>query len=157
VRTEEQADDYVLVSSTLDDLDQVVEIERFCFPVPWPRQSFADELTRPWARLEILRHRASCRVVAFCNYWMVADEVHILNVAVHPEERRRGLAARLVRHMVDEARRGSARVLSLEVRVSNHAAVSLYRRFGFREVGLRPKYYVDNGEDALLMDLELSP
>ena len=150
MRTEEQADDYVLVSSTLDDLDQVVEIERSCFPVPWPRQSFADELTRPWARLEILRHRASRRVVAFCNYWMVADEVH-------PEERRHGLAARLVRHMVDEARRGSARVLSLEVRVSNHAAVSLYRRFGFREVGLRPKYYVDNGEDALLMDLELSP
>jgi ribosomal-protein-alanine N-acetyltransferase len=157
LQTEKSPNDYVLASCTLDDLDDVVEIERRCFPAPWTRQAFADELARPWARLEILRRRATGRVVAFCNYWVVADEVQILNVAVHPEERRRGLAARLVGHMVDEAKRAKARVLSLEVRVSNHAAVGLYRRFGFREVGLRPKYYADNGEDALLMDLELAP
>jgi len=157
LQAEEVADDYVVANSTLDELDDVVEIERLCFPVPWTRQAFADELARPWARLEVLSHRATGRVVAFCNYWVVADEVQILNVAVHPAWRRRGLAARLVGHMVDQARRGKARVLSLEVRVSNHAAVGLYRRFGFREVGLRPKYYADNGEDALLMDLELVP
>jgi ribosomal-protein-alanine N-acetyltransferase len=157
LQTDEGLDDYVLANSTPDDLDAVVEIERLCFPAPWPRQAFADELARPWARLEILRHRATGRVVAFCNYWVVADEVHILNVAVRPEERRRGLAARLVSHMVEQAKRGKARVLSLEVRVSNLAALGLYRRFGFRDVGRRPRYYADNGEDALLMDLELVP
>ena len=96
-------------------------------------------------------------VVAFCNYWLVADELHILNVAVHPDERRRGHAARLVRHILDEASRNKAHVVSLEVRVSNQAAADLYRKFGFREVGRRPKYYADNGEDALLMDRELLP
>ena len=155
--TEESTDDYVLTGSTEADLDGVVAVERLCFPAPWPRQAFTDELARPWARLEILRHRASRRVVAFCNYWLVADEVHILNVAVHPEERRRGHAARLLRHILDEAKRGQARLLSLEVRAGNHAAAGLYRRFGFREVAVRPKYYADNGEDALLMNLELAP
>jgi ribosomal-protein-alanine N-acetyltransferase len=151
----EPANDTILTSSTEADLDAVEAIERLSFPVPWARAAFADELARPWARLEILRHGPSGRVVAFCNYWLVADELHILNVAVHPEERRRGHAARLLRHILDEAARGKARVISLEVRVSNQAAAALYRKFGFREVGVRPRYYANNGEDALLMDLEL--
>jgi [ribosomal protein S18]-alanine N-acetyltransferase len=151
----EATHDCVLASSREADLDQVVEIERLCFPSPWLRQAFADELARPWARLELLRQGP--RVVGFCNYWLVADEVHILNVAVHPEEQRRGHGARLLRHILDEAKRAKARVLSLEVRVSNAAARGLYRSFGFREVGLRPRYYADNGEDAVLMDLELAP
>jgi [ribosomal protein S18]-alanine N-acetyltransferase len=155
LQTQDTENDYVLVTSTEADLDSVVEIERLCFPAPWARQAFVDELARPWAHLEVLRQRT--RVVAFCNYWMVADEVHILNLAVHPDERRHGHGARLVRHILAEARRGKARVVSLEVRVSNHGAQGLYRSFGFREVGSRPKYYADNGEDALLMDLELSP
>ena len=149
------AKDYIVASSTEADLEAVLAIERLSFPVPWEKAAFADELARPWARLEILRHAGSGRVVAFCNYWLVADEVHILNIAVQPDERRRGHAARLLRHILDEARRGKARVLSLEVRVSNQAAATLYRKFGFREVGVRPRYYASNGEDALLMDLEL--
>jgi ribosomal-protein-alanine N-acetyltransferase len=149
------ANDYILARSTEADLDAIEAIERLCFPAPWARQAFTDELLRPWARLEILRHGATGRVVAFCNYWLVADELHILNVAVHPEERRRGHAARLLRHILDEALRNQARVASLEVRVSNLAAAALYRKFGFREVGVRPKYYANDGEDALLMDLEL--
>jgi ribosomal-protein-alanine N-acetyltransferase len=148
-------DDYTIARSIEADLDAIEAIERLSFPAPWARQAFADELLRPWARLDILRHGATDRVVAFCNYWLVADELHILNVAVHPEERRRGHAARLLRHMLDEARRQAARVASLEVRVSNLAAAALYRKFGFREVGVRPKYYANDGEDALLMDKEL--
>jgi ribosomal-protein-alanine N-acetyltransferase len=151
---QEGPDDYVLASGTEADLDAVCAIERLSSPSPWPRQAFVDELARPWARLEVLRHPATGRVAAFCNYWLVADELHILNVAVLPEERRRGHAARLLRHILEQAARGKVRVLSLEVRVSNLAAANLYRKFGFREVGLRPKYYADSGEDALLMDLE---
>jgi ribosomal-protein-alanine N-acetyltransferase len=153
----ELAQDYVLARCTEADLDAVEEIERLSFPAPWSRQAFTDELARPWARLEILRHARTSRVVAFSNYWIVADELQILNVAVHPGERRRGHAVRFMRHIVEEARRARVRVLSLEVRVSNQAAVALYRKLGFREVGVRPRYYADSGEDALLMDLELAP
>ena len=149
--------DYTIASSTEADLDAVMAIERLSFPKPWERQAFSDELARPWARLEVLRLAATGSVLGFCNYWLVADELHILNVAVHPDERRHGHAARLLQHILDEAIRHKTRVVSLEVRVSNQAAQALYRKFGFREVGTRPRYYADNGEDALLMDRELSP
>lgn len=149
--------DYIIASSTEADLEAVMAIERLSFTTPWERQAFSDELARPWARLEVLRLVATGGVVAFCNYWLVADELHILNVAVHPDERRRGHAARLLEHILSEAGRNKTRVVMLEVRLSNHAARALYRKFGFREVGTRPRYYADNGEDALLMDRELSP
>jgi ribosomal-protein-alanine N-acetyltransferase len=139
-------------SSTEVDLDAVMDIERLCFPTPWVRQAFEDELARPWARLEILHDGASGRALGFCNYWLVAGEVHILNVAIHPEFRRRGYAAHLVRHILAVAEHAQAQVVSLEVRASNDAAQSLYRKLGFRQVGRRPRYYADNGEDALLMD-----
>jgi [ribosomal protein S18]-alanine N-acetyltransferase len=149
--------DYIIARSTEADLEAVMAIERLSFPTPWQRQAFSDELARPWARLEVLRQVATGGVVGFCNYWLVADELHILNIAVHPDERRRGHAARLLEHILSEANRNKTRVASLEVRLSNHAAQALYRKFGFREVGTRPRYYADNGEDALLMDRELSP
>jgi ribosomal-protein-alanine acetyltransferase len=149
--------DYIIASSTEADLDAVMAIERLSFPTPWARQAFSDEIARPWARLEVLRQVAGDRVVAFCNYWLVADELHILNVAVHPDERRHGHASRLLRHILSEAGRTKTRVVSLEVRISNRAAQALYRKFGFREVGTRPRYYADTGEDALLMDLGLFP
>jgi ribosomal-protein-alanine N-acetyltransferase len=149
--------DTIIASSTEADLDAVMAIERLSFPTPWVRQAFSDELLRPWARLEVLRQAATGKVLGFCNYWLVADELHILNVAVHPDERRQGHAARLLQHILGEASRNKTRVVSLEVRLSNQAAQALYRKFGFREVGTRPRYYADNGEDALLMDREVSP
>jgi ribosomal-protein-alanine N-acetyltransferase len=146
----------IVAAGSEADLDAVMEIERLSFTTPWVRQAFADEMERPWAHLEILREEASGRAIGFCNYWMVADELHILNIAVHPAFRKQGHAATLVQHVLEAARQSRARVLLLEVRVSNQAARSLYRKFGFREVGTRPKYYADNGEDAVLMDLELT-
>lgn len=154
---EEIANATIVRRCTEADLDAVEEIERLSFPSPWARAAFADELDRPWAHLELLWEPTCGRVVAFCNYWVVAGELQILNVAVRPDERRRGHAQRLLDHMVAVARAADLRVLSLEVRVSNAAAVALYRKLGFREVGRRPRYYADNGEDALLMDLELRP
>jgi ribosomal-protein-alanine N-acetyltransferase len=142
----------VIAAASPADLDAVMEIERLSFATPWVRQAFADELTRPWARLELLRDGPGGRVLGFCNYWLVADELHILNVAVHPDFRKQGHASALARHILDVARQQKARVVSLEVRASNLPARSLYRKLGFREVGMRPKYYADNGEDAVLMD-----
>jgi ribosomal-protein-alanine N-acetyltransferase len=137
------------------DLPAVEEIERLSFPTPWDRRSFEEELERPFARLEVLREKAPGPVLAFCDYWLVADEVQILNIAVHPSSRRQGCAGRLLTHIVEQARLASFRWLSLEVRRSNLPAQALYRKFGFRDVGLRPRYYADNQEDAVLMDLVL--
>ena len=147
---------YLIASGSEADLDAVLAIDRLCFPAPWPEQAFRDELGRPWAHVEILREVASGRVVAFCNYWIVVDDLQILTVAVHPDERRRGHAARLVQHMLDEGARAKVRVASLEVRASNEAAQALYRKLGFHDVGRRPRYYADNGEDAVLMDREMT-
>jgi ribosomal-protein-alanine N-acetyltransferase len=138
------------------DLDTIMEIERLSFATPWVRQAFAEELDRPWARLDVLRDGGSDRVIGFCDYWLVADELHILNIAVHPDRRGQGRASQLVGHVLTVARQHEVRSVSLEVRLSNHAARSLYQKLGFREVGVRPKYYADNREDAVLMDLLLT-
>jgi len=135
------------------DLDDVMEIERLAFKNPWSRQIFIEELERAWAHLDVARDGA--RVSAFCNYWVVRDEVHLLNIAVHPTARRRGHAARLLAHIIDFGRRQRCRYITLEVRRSNRGAVKLYRSFGFRPVGIRAHYYVEDGEDAIVMLLDL--
>jgi ribosomal-protein-alanine N-acetyltransferase len=153
---ETEAAAFAIAGAGQADLDAVMEIERLSFVTPWARQAFADDLGRPGAHLDLLWDRPGGRAVGFCNYWRVADELHILNLAVHPDFRRRGHASTLVRHMLEVARQHQTRVVSLEVRASNRSAQSLYRKFGFREMGMRPKYYADNGENAVLMDLEIS-
>ena len=111
-----------------------------------------EELEREWAYLEVLRERQKdgrSRVVAFCNYWLVRDEVHLLNIATHPDRRRNGHARALMSHVVDFAARHRCRYVTLEVRRSNQGAIDLYRQFAFQAVGIRPKYYVEDQEDAL--------
>jgi ribosomal-protein-alanine N-acetyltransferase len=147
-----------IVPMRVEDLDEVLEIERHGHPSPWPRQVFAEELEREWARIDVLRERepdGSSRVVAFCNFWIVRDEIHILNVATHPDRRRRGHAARLLAQLLAFARATACHYLTLEVRKSNIGAIALYERFGFLPVGVRPQYYVENREDAIVMALEL--
>ena len=142
----------------LGDLDQVMEIERASFRSPWTRQVFVEELDRDWAHLDVVKERGSAgsRLVAFCNYWLVRDEVHILNLACHPGERRRGHAARLLAQVLEFAKRHRCRYVTLEVRRSNLGALKLYRSYGFRPVGIRPRYYVEDNEDAVVMLLELA-
>jgi ribosomal-protein-alanine N-acetyltransferase len=140
------------------DLEEVLEIEQHAFGSPWSRQIFLEELDREWAHLEVLRERekdGQSRVVAFVNYWLVRDEVHLLNIATHPERRRQGHARSLLAHLVDFARRHRCRYVTLEARRSNQGAIELYRQFGFQAVGIRPKYYVEDQEDAVVMLLEL--
>jgi ribosomal-protein-alanine N-acetyltransferase len=149
-----RARDIEIVPMRVEDLDDVLEIERHGHPSPWSRQVFSEELEREWARIDVLRERdpsGTSRVVAFCNYWIVRDEIHVLNVATHPERRRRGHAARLLEQLLDVARSLDSRYLTLEVRKSNRGAIALYERFGFRSAGVRRRYYQDNGEDAIVM------
>jgi len=135
------------------DLDDAMEVERHAFRAPWPRQVLEEEFERPFAHMDVLREDG--RIVAFVNYWLVADEVHLLNVATHIDARRRGHADRLVAHVLGFAREHRCRYVALEVRRSNDAAQALYRKHGFRNVGVRKKYYADDGEDAIVMLLDL--
>lgn len=143
---------------TADDLSEVSEIEAHSFRAPWPDQIFTEELDREWAHLDVVRERDAAgksRVIAFTNFWLVRDEVHLLNVAVHPDRRRHGFARMLMTHLMAFARRHECRYVTLEVRRSNLGAIALYKEFGFEAVGLRPKYYAEDGEDAIVMTLEL--
>ena len=88
--------EFIISPCRSTDLPAVEEIERLSFPTPWDRQSFEEELRRPFARLEVLRPKATGMVVAFCDYWLVADEVQILNIASHPAGRRQGFAGHLL-------------------------------------------------------------
>jgi len=134
----------------LGDIAAVLEIERLSFSSPWPAFAFEQELTAN--RLAHYRvARLDDRVVAFGGIWLMVDEAHVTTFGVHPDHRRRGIGRLLLLHMAEAAiELGSSR-MTLEVRVSNTAAQSLYRSFGFRVSGRRIAYYSDDGEDALVM------
>ena len=146
---------FVIEPMRAEDIDAVMRIETACFPTPWTADMFLHELQRPQANISVLRRVDDGHVVAFINHWTVLDELHLLNVATLPEERRRGHGKRLLEHMFECARSSGCRVVMLEVRRSNESALGLYQSFGFKSVGVRPGYYSDNGEDALLMNLDL--
>jgi ribosomal-protein-alanine N-acetyltransferase len=135
---------------TLDDVPDVHRIEAESFPVPWPDYAFRQELqTNRMAHYLIVR--AGGDAVAYGGMWLMVDEAHVTTFAVRPDWRRRGIGARLLLELLSLAGAVGARVATLEVRLSNRAARALYGRFGFRPVGIRPRYYSDNGEDALIM------
>jgi ribosomal-protein-alanine N-acetyltransferase len=147
---------YEIVRLADDDLDALMAIEAASSPSPWARQVFLEEMAREWAYVDVLRERAGGRVLGFINFWLVRDEVHILNIAVSPATRREGHASRLMEHAITFAHRHHCRYVTLEVRRSNLGAQALYKKYGFRPVGVRPSYYVENREDAIVMLLELT-
>ncbi len=135
---------------TLEDVADVHRIEAGSFPVPWPDYAFRQELqTNRMAHYLVVR--AGAETVAYGGMWLMVDEAHITTFAVQPNWRRLGIGSRLMFEMMGLAQQLGARVATLEVRLSNRAARALYGRFGFRPVGIRPRYYSDNGEDALIM------
>jgi ribosomal-protein-alanine N-acetyltransferase len=142
--------------ATRRDLPGIIEIERLAFDSPWSLDSFVRELSLPFSRLIVASSSAigDERLVGFLCRWLVADECHILNLAVHPRMRRKGIADQLMRNALAEAKTRKAQVVSLEVRRSNLAARGLYRKFDFEERRLRRNYY-GPGEDAIVMELKL--
>jgi len=135
---------------TEDDLEAVCSIEALSFPTPWPIQSFVSDLQRP-ALATYLTAEQDERLIGYTGFWLIVDEAHVTTLAVHPDYRRRHVAERLLLKLVGEAQARGAIWLTLEVRVSNDAAHSLYEKFGFKDIAVRKGYYSDNGEDAIVM------
>lgn len=115
------------------------------------------ELGRAWARIWVARERADGPAVAFLLAWSVADELHVVNVATRAEFRRHGAASALLARALEQAARDRARLVLLEVRRSNRAAIGLYRAHGFSTLSVRRGYYGDNAEDAIEMMLAIDP
>jgi len=140
-----------------EDLPEVLEIERRSFPQPWTPGLFLHELKVPFSRTTLVRATNGTRAtLAYVCRWLVGDEAHILNLAVHPDHRGRGLGRRLVELVVKEAQAAGARLVTLEVRRENAPARTLYRKLGFVDTGQRRNYY-GRGEDAIIMSLALRP
>ncbi|KFZ42577.1 ribosomal protein S18-alanine N-acetyltransferase [Anoxybacillus sp. ST70] len=139
---------------TLQDLDRIVEIEQLSFTLPWSRSSFYQELTNNrYARYIVMEHDG--QIIGYCGMWLVMDEAHITNIAVLPEFRGKKLGEALMKQAMALAREEGAQTMTLEVRVSNTVAQSLYRKLGFLNGGIRKRYYSDNQEDALVMWVKL--
>jgi len=147
-------DDFVFRYMREEDIDQVLEVEHASFTTPWSREAFYNELyNNKFAVYIVLEHDQ--RVIGYCGVWIVIDEAHITNVAILPEFRGRKLGDAMMRKLMKVAQDMGAKTMSLEVRVTNYIAQSLYRKMGFQNGGIRKNYYSDNLEDALVMWVNL--
>ncbi len=134
----------------LDCVDDVLVIENLSFPVPWSRAAFVQEL-KGNRLARYVAAKADGRVVGYAGMWMVIDEAHITNIAVHPEYRGQGIGSKLLERLIEIALEEGVDNMTLEVRVSNEIAQGLYKKYGFSVMGIRKEYYLDNREDAFIM------
>ncbi len=160
---------YLVKPMTPDDIDQVMEIEQIVFPAPWSARAYHYEITTndhstmlvvrpagtPAGPLGHLKRRlglvARPPLLGYAGLWLLVDETHICTIAVHPQWQGRGLGELLIVSLLDQSTALGARRATLEVRVSNSAALELYLKYGFEIVSRRKRYYTDNNEDAYIM------
>ncbi len=136
------------------DLDGVMAIEESSFLTPWSRGMFAEDLGRDFSA-PVVAVGEGGEIVGYAVCWTAAGESHLLNIAVHPARRRRGIGRALVRECIARGARAGSSLLHLEVRVGNEEAQRLYGSMGFRFLGIRKRYYTDTGEDAVLLAREI--
>ena len=172
---------YIVEPMHVEDIPEVVEIERLAFPTPWPARAYRYEITQnqrahyfvarrqlpeeegververessllrriqTWAQSGKADHRP---MLGYCGFWIAAQEAHVSTIAVDPKYRGEGIGQLLLITAIEKALELNATLVSLEVRVSNSVAQNLYRKYGFKAAGRRPRYYSDNREDALIM------
>jgi ribosomal-protein-alanine N-acetyltransferase len=140
---------------TLNDLNAIDAIERLSYPTPWSRSMFAGELAKPASMC--LGAFEGGRLAGYLIISRYVDAWHVMNIAVDPEFRRRGIATALLEKLFELTDDGGRRGYTLEVRVSNEGAIKLYERLGFTGRGIRRGYYTDNREDALIMWRDAEP
>jgi ribosomal-protein-alanine N-acetyltransferase len=138
------------------DLAEVRTIETLSFPNPWSDNTFRGEIQNESISFPmVVVEKPGERVIGYIIYWHIREDVQVNNIAVHPDFRGRGIAEALMRHVIDKVRANGATFMTLEVRVSNDAAVTLYRKLGFEVLGTRKNYYTNPDEDAYMMGLVL--
>jgi ribosomal-protein-alanine N-acetyltransferase len=138
------------------DLPEVLAIEKVSFPNPWRDSTFLGEIqNEPISFPFVAVHKTQLRVIGYIVYWKIEDEIQINNIAVHPDFRGQGIGESILRDVLDGARADGALFVLLEVRPSNAAARSLYIKLGFKFLAIRPRYYSNPDEDAIVMGLYL--
>jgi ribosomal-protein-alanine N-acetyltransferase len=135
---------------TNDDIEDVAEVEKRSFNVPWSKESFRREIENNKVALYLVA-KVDNKAVGYIGVWRIINEGHITNLAVHPEYRKMGVANALVETMISLCSKEGIAAFTLEVRESNLIAQHLYRKFGFEDKGKRRGYYQDNNEDAIIM------
>ncbi len=147
-----------LILKPMDEgnLATVMEIEQLSFPYPWSQGMFLSEFRkRPFSLSYVAEEQCSGEIVGYVLFSLVFEELHLLNLAVHPRCRRKGIGDRLIAFVLGIGRERKTEKVLLEVRASNAPALALYHKFGFREVGIRPNYYLNPTENALLFQFNL--
>lgn len=136
-----------------EDLPAVMEIERVAFSNPWSTEMVKKELTQDWSTVLLAEEEESgaFKLRGFSIFWLVQDEQHVLNVATDPAQRRRGVGNAVMTATLEMGRAHRCRISTLEVRRGNVPAIEMYKKLGFKPVGMRPNYYADDREDAVVM------
>jgi ribosomal-protein-alanine N-acetyltransferase len=148
---------FVIRQMTHEDMPAVIALEQAAFRNPWSPELLRRELEHDWSTILLVEEPqpdGGRTLLGLAIFWIVQDEVHVLNVATAPEHRRRGVARAVMDEVLARGRHRRCTLATLEVRRSNEAAIGLYRSLGFRSVGVRPNYYVDEKEDAIVMVLD---
>ena len=131
------------------DLEAVLEVSSLSLKESWSKESFKKELFNPLAKYLVAKENN--KVIGFAGVWTIVDEGHITNIAVHPKFRKRGIGNILLSSLIEHCKNWGCNSLTLEVRASNTPAQNLYKKYNFKEEGIRKKYYKDNNEDAIIM------
>lgn len=138
-----------IIKMTLNDLPEVMIIERMAYRAPWPEDAYRQELCNEQAYFELVKYRG--KIIGYSGTWYMAGEAHIGTIVSHPLVRRKGIGELLLVSIISRAYKLSVNVATLEVRPSNQPARSLYTKYGFQEVDRHKRYYPDTGEDAIIM------
>lgn len=134
----------------LNDLDDIMAIEKDAFTTPWSRNAFKTEITENLLAKYIVAE-VEGRVVGYAGIWLILDEGHITNIAVSKDSRGQGIGNYLVMGLIDFCKKSKIYNMTLEVRESNIVAQNLYKKYGFLDCGIRPNYYSDDHENAMIM------
>ena len=140
-----------------EDLPEVLQIEKLCYPNPWREMTFRGEIyNQPISFPFVFVHKHQRRIIGYIIFWCIKERAQINNIAVHPDFRRMGIAEAVMRQVLDHIRKAGAELVTLEVRPSNIAARSLYKKLDFEVIGIRENYYNNPPENALIMGKFLS-
>jgi ribosomal-protein-alanine N-acetyltransferase len=148
---------FLIRQMTHEDMPAVIALEQAAFRNPWSPELLRRELEHDWSTILLVEEplpNGGRKLLGLAIFWIVQDEVHVLNVATAPEYRRRGVGRAVMNEVLARGRNRRCTLATLEVRRSNEAAIGLYKSLGFRSVGVRPNYYVDEKEDAIVMVLD---